>query len=109
MPCPRPQFRLSTLLWITLAVACLFGGMAVQRRIDRRDLTTDEFEGLMRDYWERHNPIIADYNEAIESVTNRPARPQWTIKLGPPTNDGDLKFIVPNQVRTAIDHKGSDK
>jgi hypothetical protein len=24
---PRSQFRLSTLLWITLAVACWFGGM----------------------------------------------------------------------------------
>jgi len=28
----RPQFRLSTLLWITLAAACWFGGMAWQRR-----------------------------------------------------------------------------
>jgi hypothetical protein len=27
----RPQFRLSTLLWITLAVACWFGGMRVER------------------------------------------------------------------------------
>ncbi len=26
MPLARPQFRLSTLLWITLAVACWFGG-----------------------------------------------------------------------------------
>jgi hypothetical protein len=32
----RPQFRLSTLLWITLALACWFGGMAVQKRIDDR-------------------------------------------------------------------------
>jgi len=28
MNLPRPQFRLSTLLWITLAVACWFGGAA---------------------------------------------------------------------------------
>jgi hypothetical protein len=28
---PRPQFRLSTLLWITLAVACWYGGMRVER------------------------------------------------------------------------------
>ena len=37
-PMRRPsfQFRLSTLLWITLAVACWFGGMAVQRWIDDR-------------------------------------------------------------------------
>jgi hypothetical protein len=27
----RPQFRLSTLLWITLAVACWFGGMRYER------------------------------------------------------------------------------
>jgi hypothetical protein len=37
MASPRFQFRLSTLLWITLAVACWFGGMAVQREINRRD------------------------------------------------------------------------
>jgi len=33
----RPQFRLSTLLWITLAVACWFGGRAFGlRESDRR-------------------------------------------------------------------------
>jgi len=31
MRLPRPQFRLSTLLWITLAVACWFGGMRYER------------------------------------------------------------------------------
>jgi hypothetical protein len=31
----RFQFRLSTLLWIMLAVACFFGGMAVQRKLDK--------------------------------------------------------------------------
>jgi hypothetical protein len=31
----RPQFRLSTLLWLTLAVACWFGGMAVQQWLER--------------------------------------------------------------------------
>ncbi|HEV3022179.1 MAG TPA: hypothetical protein VGX76_06915 [Pirellulales bacterium] len=35
---PRLQFRLSTLLWITLAVACFFGGMRVERwRADRAE------------------------------------------------------------------------
>jgi len=35
---PRFQFRLSTLLWITLAVACWFGGATwEQRRMERRD------------------------------------------------------------------------
>jgi hypothetical protein len=27
----RPQFRLSTLLWLTLAAACWFGGMRLER------------------------------------------------------------------------------
>jgi hypothetical protein len=30
----RPQLRLSTLVWITLAVACWFGGMVVQRALE---------------------------------------------------------------------------
>ncbi len=34
---PRPQFRLSTLLWITLAVACWFGGMRFERWQAERD------------------------------------------------------------------------
>jgi hypothetical protein len=38
----RPQFRLSTLLWITLAVACWFGGMSFERwmveRAQRKNL-----------------------------------------------------------------------
>jgi hypothetical protein len=38
----RPQFRLSTLLWITLAVAGWFGGMSVQREITRRDQQYDK-------------------------------------------------------------------
>jgi hypothetical protein len=33
MALSRFQFRLSTLLWITLAVACWFGGMRVERKI----------------------------------------------------------------------------
>jgi len=32
----RFQFRLSTLLWITLAAACWFGGREFQRREDER-------------------------------------------------------------------------
>jgi hypothetical protein len=34
---PRPQFRLSTLLWITLAVACFYGGAEWQRKRTQRD------------------------------------------------------------------------
>ena len=32
---PRFQFRLSTLLWITLAVACWFGGMWFGAELER--------------------------------------------------------------------------
>ena len=42
---PRFQFRLSTLLWITLAVACLFGGMALQRRLDEPTIQRGYFGG----------------------------------------------------------------
>jgi hypothetical protein len=39
---PRLQFRLSTLLWITLAVACWFGGMRVERwLVAQRDAQID--------------------------------------------------------------------
>jgi hypothetical protein len=37
----RLQFRLSTLLWITLAVACWLFGMRVQKRIDEEPLPGD--------------------------------------------------------------------
>ncbi len=37
MKIPRPQFRLSTLLWIMLAVACWFGGMRVERWLADRN------------------------------------------------------------------------
>jgi hypothetical protein len=37
---PRPQFRISTLLWITLAVACWFGGMRFERWNAERDKPT---------------------------------------------------------------------
>jgi hypothetical protein len=43
----RPQFRLSTLLWITLAVACFFGGRVVERQI------------TWRDYWRRERDLKA--------------------------------------------------
>ena len=37
MESPRFQFRLSTIFWITLAVACFFGGMRAEQWLaDRR-------------------------------------------------------------------------
>jgi hypothetical protein len=40
---PRPQFRLSTLLWITLAVACWFGGMRFERWFAHRNTKATVF------------------------------------------------------------------
>jgi len=34
---PRPQFSIRTLLWLTLAVACFFGGMAFEKERVRRE------------------------------------------------------------------------
>jgi hypothetical protein len=46
MPSPRFQFRLSTLLWITLAVACWFGGMRFERWHAEHEAQT-QFEQLV--------------------------------------------------------------
>jgi hypothetical protein len=37
MALSRFQFRLNTLLWITLAMACFFGGMKAERWFGERD------------------------------------------------------------------------
>ena len=34
---PRPQFTIRTLLWLTLAAACFFGGMLFERELARRN------------------------------------------------------------------------
>jgi hypothetical protein len=44
MPRPRLQFRLSTLLWITLAVACWFGGLHYRKWIVERGWSDVEAE-----------------------------------------------------------------
>jgi hypothetical protein len=44
MALTRPQFRLSTLLWITLAVACWFGGMLWNGRQVRKERESWEIE-----------------------------------------------------------------
>jgi hypothetical protein len=51
MPRARRQFRLSTLLWLTLAVACFFGGNRLGRIQER-------------------SAIEAEANYAIESTTS---------------------------------------
>lgn len=32
----RPQFTLKTMLWLTVCAACFFGGIHVEREIERR-------------------------------------------------------------------------
>jgi hypothetical protein len=49
MRTPRFQFRLSSLLWLTLAVACWFGGMMADRRIGWNDLRRRERDLLARE------------------------------------------------------------
>jgi len=39
---PRFQFRLSTLLWITLFLACFFGGMAIRRNEMEAEQTREQ-------------------------------------------------------------------
>jgi hypothetical protein len=48
MALSRFQFRLSTLLWITLAVACWFGGMAWKGRADFKEF----------DYWDHRDYVM---------------------------------------------------
>jgi hypothetical protein len=56
MPRPRLQFRLSTLLWLTLAVGCWFGGMKWQRHLD-----------TPVDWWSRK--FGTTLNEEVEAQT----------------------------------------
>jgi hypothetical protein len=56
MPRLHFQFRHSTLLWIALAVACFFGGMAVQRRRAGRLLVPA-------------NPPAVEYDDAPHSFS----------------------------------------
>ena len=48
---PRPQFRLSTLLWITLAVACWFGGAEWQHRQEPK-FEMRSVRGPYSNHWE---------------------------------------------------------
>jgi len=48
---PRFQFRLSTLLWITLAVACVFGGMRAERRRAESEAWANFHRGVAQSEW----------------------------------------------------------
>jgi len=55
MALSRLQFRLSTLLWITLAVGCFFGGMAVQlAKVDRLSREIERLDGVLSEYKLQH-------------------------------------------------------
>jgi hypothetical protein len=40
---PRPKFTLRTLLILMFSAACFFGGMAVQKKLDRRPQPTSVY------------------------------------------------------------------
>ena len=40
----RPQFTLKTMLWLTVCAACFFGGIRVEREIERRGQYTSDLE-----------------------------------------------------------------
>jgi hypothetical protein len=60
----RPQFSLKTMLWLVLLVAGFFGGMALQRQLDRPHTYTvgfpaGSFEAMKLPdgtVWIRHEP-----------------------------------------------------
>jgi hypothetical protein len=73
----RPQFRLSTLLWITLAVACWFGGRAVERREIEQSAAQRE-EELFRHVMRRQ----ADDNERRRSKKEQDLRDKGSLRGG---------------------------
>lgn len=42
MSVSRPQFSLKTMLWLTVCAACFFGGIHVEREIERRGQYTSD-------------------------------------------------------------------
>jgi len=53
---PRFQFRLSTLLWLTLAVACRFGGTAWERRQMERKIVLIELQYALKSHGGLNDP-----------------------------------------------------
>jgi hypothetical protein len=49
----RPQFRLSTLLWLTLAVACFFGGIRFERWSAERNAQEGVTRGRIEDTYDK--------------------------------------------------------
>jgi hypothetical protein len=74
----RPQFRLSTLLWLTLAAACWHGGMRFERWLGEND---DQSAPIVVEVKARagHRTVLkldadADFREAFDTL-NRAAPP----------------------------------
>jgi len=63
----RFQFRLSTLLWITLAVACWFGGMRLQNYREHRNDKDWSFTPHTRSPRPVHN-VADEYNRDFEAA-----------------------------------------
>lgn len=81
---PRPQFSLKTLLWLTITVGAVFGGMAIQRQLDkpairrtRMSVMDDEAEWLetmvTRDGTEWHRAWVSPVESAVPT-TSRPTQ-----------------------------------
>jgi hypothetical protein len=73
----RPQFRLSALLWITLAVACFFCGVHWNRRqlqIEREKSKADRamLEMIIQGSNERWDELLKEFNLALELGMIRP-------------------------------------
>jgi hypothetical protein len=67
----RPQFRLSTLLWITLAVACWFEGMRFERWLEATEDLADAFAcryGVMTTYSPPDSPPPNKSNRIMQRL-----------------------------------------
>jgi hypothetical protein len=69
MPLPRPRFRLSTLLWVTLAVACWFGGANWGWRRNERN-----------EQWTTYRVAVADSNLVVEFLIE-PDGTRWSRRV----------------------------
>jgi len=87
---PRPQFRLSTLLWITLAVACWFGGMKAGKQ-DR-----PSFEAFMDQTSHTYSIGFSLPGEGAEG------RPRWRAR---PTLSPQGKLAVMDENPAKSDHR----
>jgi len=66
---PRLQFRLSTLLWITLAVACWFGGVRFERwRAETAEQEEPTPTSIMGGGWGPHHYTITTWSDGHRTI-----------------------------------------